>query len=163
MAEGLPGKHRVTLGEDKGYDAHDFIAELRHMEITPHIAQNHTNRRSAVDERTTRHAGGPSQSEETQANRRGVRLDEEHRVVAQATASRAGVRRLDVHIRRGGLQLSAHPQPKRRAPQSQVANCPEKAPLSANLQNSRRNEDGHRKASYTLCRTPFFPQPVSLG
>jgi IS5 family transposase len=58
MAEGLPGKHRVTLGEDKGYDAHDFIAELRPMEITPHIAQNHTNRRSAVDERTTRHAGG---------------------------------------------------------------------------------------------------------
>lgn len=57
MAEGLPGTHRVTLGADKGYDAHDFIAELRHMEITPHIAQNDTNRRSAVDERTTRHAG----------------------------------------------------------------------------------------------------------
>lgn len=57
MAEGLPGTHRVTLGADKGYDTHDFIAELRHMEITPHIAQNDTNRRSAVDERTTRHAG----------------------------------------------------------------------------------------------------------
>jgi transposase len=57
MAEGLPGTHHVTLGADKGYDAHDFIAELRHMEITPHIAQNDTNRRSAVDERTTRHAG----------------------------------------------------------------------------------------------------------
>ncbi len=51
------GTHRVTLGADKGYDAHDFIAELRHMEITPHIAQNDTNRRRAVDERTTRHAG----------------------------------------------------------------------------------------------------------
>jgi IS5 family transposase len=57
MAEGLPGTHRVTLGADKGYDTHDFIAELRYMEITPHIAQNDTNRRSAVDERTTRHAG----------------------------------------------------------------------------------------------------------
>jgi transposase len=57
MAESLPGTHRVTLGADKGYDAHDFIAELRNMEITPHIAQNDTNRRSAVDERTTRHAG----------------------------------------------------------------------------------------------------------
>jgi len=57
MAERLPGTHRVTLGADKGYDAHDFIAELRHMEITPHIAQNDTNRRSAMDERTTRHAG----------------------------------------------------------------------------------------------------------
>ena len=57
MAEGLPGTHRVTLGADKGYDAHDFIAELRHMEITPHIAQNDTNRRSAMDERTTRQRG----------------------------------------------------------------------------------------------------------
>lgn len=27
------------------------------MEITPHIAQNDTNRRSAVDERTADHAG----------------------------------------------------------------------------------------------------------
>jgi len=57
MAESLTGTHRVTLGADKGYDAHEFIAELRHMEITPHIAQNDTNRHSAVDRRTTRHAG----------------------------------------------------------------------------------------------------------
>jgi hypothetical protein len=53
----LPGTRRVTLGADKGYDARDFIAELRHMEITPHIAQNDTNRHSAVDERATRHSG----------------------------------------------------------------------------------------------------------
>jgi hypothetical protein len=32
MAEGLPGTHRVTLGADKGYDARDFVAELRHMD-----------------------------------------------------------------------------------------------------------------------------------
>jgi transposase len=57
MAEALPGTHRITLGADKGYDARDFVDELRHMEITPHIAQNGTNRRSAVDERTTRHGG----------------------------------------------------------------------------------------------------------
>jgi transposase len=57
MAETLPGTHRVTLGADKGYDAHEFIAELRHMEITPHVAQNDANRRSAVDERTTHDAG----------------------------------------------------------------------------------------------------------
>ncbi len=57
MAESLPGTHRVTLGADKGYDARDFINELRHMAITPHVAQNDTNRRSTVDERTTRHVG----------------------------------------------------------------------------------------------------------
>ncbi len=57
MAETLPGAQRVTLGADKGYDTRDFIAELRHMHITPHVAQNRTKRRSAVDERTTRHVG----------------------------------------------------------------------------------------------------------
>jgi transposase len=57
MAESLAGTRRVTLGGDKGYDVHDFVAELRHMEITPHVAQNDINRHSAVDERTTRHAG----------------------------------------------------------------------------------------------------------
>jgi IS5 family transposase len=56
MAEAVPGAHRVTLGADKGYDARDFVDELRHMQITPHVAQNNRNRRSAVDERTTRHA-----------------------------------------------------------------------------------------------------------
>jgi hypothetical protein len=35
MAKTLRGRHRVTLGVDKGYDAHDFVAELRHMQITP--------------------------------------------------------------------------------------------------------------------------------
>ena len=48
---------RVTLGGDKGYDYPEFVAELRRMEVTPHVAQNTTNRRSAIDARTTRHAG----------------------------------------------------------------------------------------------------------
>src|ERR1700734_4126426 len=39
MTESPPGTHRVTLGTDKGYDAREFIAELRHMKITPHVAQ----------------------------------------------------------------------------------------------------------------------------
>ena len=57
MAEDIPGDHRVTLGADKGYDVGDFVAELRQMNITPHVAQNDTNRRSAIDQRTTRHEG----------------------------------------------------------------------------------------------------------
>ena len=57
MAEDIPGNGRVTLGADKGYDVHDFVGELRHMNITPHVAQNDTNRRSAIDQRTTRHGG----------------------------------------------------------------------------------------------------------
>ena len=38
----------ITLGADKGYDAAEFIAELQKMKVTPHVAQNKSNRRSAV-------------------------------------------------------------------------------------------------------------------
>ena len=57
MTEAIPSRKRVTLGGDKNYDTQEFVRELRGMNITPHVAQNDTNRRSAVDERTTRHAG----------------------------------------------------------------------------------------------------------
>ncbi len=57
MAEALPAGKRVTLGGDKNYDTQEFVRELRGMNITPHVAQNTTKRRSAVDERTVRHAG----------------------------------------------------------------------------------------------------------
>lgn len=45
----------VTLGADRGYDAADFVNELRTLNVRPHVAQN-TSRRSAIDRRTTRHA-----------------------------------------------------------------------------------------------------------
>jgi transposase len=57
MVGRLPGTSRITLGGDKGYDVAEFVAELREMHITPHVAQNDTNRRSAIDARTTRHEG----------------------------------------------------------------------------------------------------------
>ena len=47
----------VTVGGDKNYDTHDFVDKLRRLGITPHVAQNDTRRRSAIDGRTTRHAG----------------------------------------------------------------------------------------------------------
>lgn len=47
----------ITLGADKAYDAADFVNELRSMRVTPHVAQNTTGRSSAIDGRTTRHAG----------------------------------------------------------------------------------------------------------
>jgi IS5 family transposase len=57
MAEQLPGCGRVTLGADKGYDQREFIEELRHMGVTPHVAQNQGRRRSRLDQRTIRHPG----------------------------------------------------------------------------------------------------------
>lgn len=52
----LPRK-RVTVAADKAYDTHDFVEALRQREITPHVAQNTSRRRSAIDGRTTRHGG----------------------------------------------------------------------------------------------------------
>jgi len=51
------GRERVTLGADKGYDTRDFVAAVRLLGVTPHVAQNTTNRASAIDGRTTRHPG----------------------------------------------------------------------------------------------------------
>ncbi len=47
----------ITAGGDKGFDAQDFVAELREINVTPHVAQNISGRRSAIDGRTTRHPG----------------------------------------------------------------------------------------------------------
>ena len=56
MASAIKGKHRVTLGGDKGYDSDDLLNELRDMGVTPHIAKNdHQRRTSSIDNRTTRH------------------------------------------------------------------------------------------------------------
>jgi len=57
MLEARAGVRRVTVGGDKGYDVHEFVADVRDLGVTPHVAQNHRNRRSAIDARTTRHAG----------------------------------------------------------------------------------------------------------
>jgi hypothetical protein len=47
----------ITLGADKVYDAEDFVNELRSLNATPHVAQNTNGCSSAIDGRTTRHAG----------------------------------------------------------------------------------------------------------
>ena len=58
MLEQVPGGKRVTAGADKGYDTAEFVAECRHLRVTPHVARN-TGRRggSAIDARTVRHPG----------------------------------------------------------------------------------------------------------
>ena len=58
MAERIEGGKRVTVAADKGYDAKEFVQEIRGMNVTPHVAQNDKRRGgSAIDGRTTRHAG----------------------------------------------------------------------------------------------------------
>ena len=47
----------VTLGADKAYDTAEHVAALRRLGVTAHVTQNTKGRRSAIDGRTTRHAG----------------------------------------------------------------------------------------------------------
>jgi len=54
---------RITVGEDKAYDTADHVANLRAINVTPHVTQNDgitstgRRRQSAIDARTTRHQG----------------------------------------------------------------------------------------------------------
>ena len=58
MTDEIPGgSKRVTVGADRAYDTKDFVQDLRERKVTPHVAQNTSNRSSAIDTRTTRHAG----------------------------------------------------------------------------------------------------------
>jgi IS5 family transposase len=57
MVDQVPGSHTITLGGDKNYDTKEFVGQLRAIKVTPHVAQNNSGRRSAIDERTTRHPG----------------------------------------------------------------------------------------------------------
>jgi len=57
MIEDVAGKRRITLGADKGFDTEDFVAACRQRDVTPHLAQNTTNRASRIDNRTVRHEG----------------------------------------------------------------------------------------------------------
>jgi len=54
MVAKLPGLGQVTLGADKGYDAKEFVRELRDHRVTPHVAQKPA---TAIDRRTSRHPG----------------------------------------------------------------------------------------------------------
>jgi transposase len=47
--------HGGTVGGDKGFDVPSFVAQVRALGVTPHVAQKVKG--SAIDARTTRHAG----------------------------------------------------------------------------------------------------------
>ncbi len=49
------GRRRMSVGADRGYDTRGFVSDVRALKITPHVAAK--DRFSAVDGRTTRHAG----------------------------------------------------------------------------------------------------------
>ena len=57
MLSHKPASKRTTLGADRGDDTRAFVQQMRDSNVMPHVAQNTTNRSSAIDGRTTRHEG----------------------------------------------------------------------------------------------------------
>ena len=58
IGDSVPGKRRVTVGADKGYDTRDFVERAREKWATPHVAQNDgPHHGSAIDGRTTSQPG----------------------------------------------------------------------------------------------------------
>src|SRR5258708_8240252 len=55
MLEGaVPGRHRITVGADKGFDTRDFVDDCRRLNVTPHVAQtSDSRRRSGIGAQTT--------------------------------------------------------------------------------------------------------------
>lgn len=57
MIELNPTAKSMTLAGDKNFDTEEFVRDLRAINVTPHVAQNNTNRKSAIDGRTTWYTG----------------------------------------------------------------------------------------------------------
>ena len=103
---------RITVGADKGYDTRDFVEALRLLQVTPHVAQNTSNRSSAID---AHHAPRRLRGEpmDPQARRRDLRLAQDRGAAAQDAPQGPRPGQLDVHLRLGGVQPGPHPQPGR--------------------------------------------------
>ena len=90
-----------TVGADKGYDVASFVADVRVRDVTPHVAQK--VRWSAIDGRTTRHAGYHVSQRKRKLVEQVFGWMKDRRWFAQAPASRRPTRRLAAHFRRHGL------------------------------------------------------------
>ena len=114
------GSKRITVGEDKAYDTSDHVAALRRMNVTPHVAQNDSltktgkRRKSAIDERTTRHIG----YQISQTCRKMAECifgwGKQHGTMRKTKHRGIGSRRSRLHAQSHRLQSRAHPQAHRR-------------------------------------------------
>jgi IS5 family transposase len=60
---------RITLAADKGYESEELVNALRSMRVTPHVAQNVSDRSSAIDRRTTWYKGYGNKASDPQVLR----------------------------------------------------------------------------------------------
>jgi hypothetical protein len=92
-----------TVGGDKNFDVPAFVAAVRDLQITPHVAQKAKG--TAIDARHDASRGVCHQSTETETDRASLRVDENRGRVAEAAASGRRARGLDGDVHRGGVQL----------------------------------------------------------
>jgi len=109
MLEQIPSDGRITVGGDKGFDTAEFVHECRYMNVTPHVAQNTARPGgSAVDARTTRHAGYDV------SQKRRKRIEEcfgwlkDIALLRKIETSRAVQGGVDFHLRGRSLQPGAN-------------------------------------------------------
>ena len=79
---------RLTVAADKAYDTRAWVAAVRQMHITPHVAQNAFGYGgSAIDARTTGHGGYRLESSQAEAGGASLRVAEDRGALPQAAAS----------------------------------------------------------------------------
>jgi hypothetical protein len=103
VARHSPGSHRLTLGADKAYDVHGFVDDLRDLNVTPHIAQNTTNR----TQRSCSHDAPPGYAISQQKRKRTVGWAKAIGGARSADAARR--RALTVQVRSDDGSLRPHP------------------------------------------------------
>jgi len=83
----------------------------RDLAMTPHLAQNNRNRRSAIDARTTRLVGYEISQRKRKRGERSVWMAEDDRIAAADALPKKRASGLDVYIRYSSLKSGVHPKP----------------------------------------------------
>jgi|GEM_PF-1683184 hypothetical protein len=113
MVASIAGDPPLTVGADKAEDTKEFVAAIRRLKATPHVAQNQKRRKSAIDSRGDPTAGLCHQPAEAEAGGGDFGLDADGGREEEAPAPGDSVGGLDVHFGCGDSQSGAHPQPDR--------------------------------------------------
>jgi hypothetical protein len=155
LVAGRAGRRPITVGADRAYDAAEFVAELRELGATPHVAQNTARRRSAIDRRTTRHTGYRL-SQRARPNRGGVRLGQDHRRAAPDQIPRSRPSALALHPRHRGLQ----PDPPAQTPGNTAVTLRGRPPLYPLGADTVRSRPARLGATAPLARSYPRNHPI---
>jgi Transposase domain (DUF772)/Transposase DDE domain len=104
LTEAIPGRHRITVAADRAYDTAGFVAGLRALKATPHVAQNTAGRAARIDRRTVRHAGYLASQRARKRIEEAFAWGQNDRAAGQDPIPRHRTGRLGLHPRGHGVQ-----------------------------------------------------------